>query len=362
MRKLILALFFLTIPLHAEKLEEMLWVLEQQYNSDEPDLEIVREQVGALNRLIAQRTYLFKNKARWWVHPKDDLVLELENIANILAPHEEMLIGFAYYEGMQQGHASTLTTLLNARPTDTLKASLGNYLFGDYSKQVPARSLMVLHELHLADDKLYERLFEQIASEKFRTGNFYTLRLFSSRKDPVEGFNNALLELMEKQSSKYTTDQLDDIIELSVLAMAYSDMIDGMGSRMTVLASRLKGLLSKILNSPHRDEVFAIYPNLDEHINSIIRRVEQDQRRVIPPLGYGLVIDSNNSSSAEQTLEIEETIEVSVMPKSANEESAEIEPVKVTEETTQESSQWWLWLVGALVVFGGLVVVVRRKS
>ncbi|MDQ8208243.1 hypothetical protein QEH52_12035 [Coraliomargarita sp. SDUM461003] len=31
-------------------------------------------------------------------------------------------------------------------------------------------------------------------------------------------------------------------------------------------------------------------------------------------------------------------------------------------EEPEQSSQWWLWLVGALVVLGGLVVVVRRKN
>ena len=36
-----------------------------------------------------------------------------------------------------------------------------------------------------------------------------------------------------------------------------------------------------------------------------------------------------------------------------------VQPVEVTPE---QSSQWWLWLVGALVVLGGLAVVVRRKS
>jgi hypothetical protein len=39
--------------------------------------------------------------------------------------------------------------------------------------------------------------------------------------------------------------------------------------------------------------------------------------------------------------------------------SAEIELV---EEAPEESTNWLLWLIGALVVLGGLVVIVRRKS
>lgn len=41
---------------------------------------------------------------------------------------------------------------------------------------------------------------------------------------------------------------------------------------------------------------------------------------------------------------------------------AEVKPVEVAEETPEQSSQLWLWLVSALVVLGGLTVVLRRKS
>ncbi len=43
-------------------------------------------------------------------------------------------------------------------------------------------------------------------------------------------------------------------------------------------------------------------------------------------------------------------------------EPVEVTPVEVVEETPEQSSQWWLWLVGALIVVGGLGLVLRRKS
>lgn len=43
-------------------------------------------------------------------------------------------------------------------------------------------------------------------------------------------------------------------------------------------------------------------------------------------------------------------------------EAAKVKPVEVAEETSEQSSQWWLWLVGALVVVGGLGLALRRKS
>jgi hypothetical protein len=56
--------------------------------------------------------------------------------------------------------------------------------------------------------------------------------------------------------------------------------------------------------------------------------------------------------------------EISEMQTVKNEakKPAEIKPIEVAEEMPEESSQWWLWLVGALIVVGGLLVVLRRKS
>ena len=44
------------------------------------------------------------------------------------------------------------------------------------------------------------------------------------------------------------------------------------------------------------------------------------------------------------------------------EEPAEAAPVEIVEETPEESTNWLLWLIGALVVLGGLGLVVRRKN
>jgi len=48
--------------------------------------------------------------------------------------------------------------------------------------------------------------------------------------------------------------------------------------------------------------------------------------------------------------------------KPAIEEATEVVTSKPTKEPAKQPSQWWLWLVGALVVVGGLAVVVCRKS
>lgn len=60
---------------------------------------------------------------------------------------------------------------------------------------------------------------------------------------------------------------------------------------------------------------------------------------------------------------VTETTEELSTVKSGVKEPAEVKPVEVAEETPEkQSSQWWLWLIGALVLVGGLAAVVRRKS
>lgn len=40
----------------------------------------------------------------------------------------------------------------------------------------------------------------------------------------------------------------------------------------------------------------------------------------------------------------------------------EVIPIEIAEEPVEQSSQWWLWLIGAVVVIGGLVLMLRRKK
>ena len=265
--------------LHGDVLEEMLQRIEQEHQSEEPDLEYIIENVGALQDAITHRTYPLHRKLGWWNEPEKDLLAELEAIADILTPYEEMLIDLAHYEGIQQGNASTLTLLLNARPTETLKAALENYLFRDYSRGVPERSLFVLYELNLADDLLWERLFREILEEE-RSGdqNFLTLRMLASRNDPVPGFADALLDMIQKDIDSMSQDDPQYGIKLGVSVEAYMHMIDGMGIAMLPVAIKLEKLVLQLMNSPNRDEVLAMYPYFQEQFSSIMRRIRDDVR------------------------------------------------------------------------------------
>ena len=140
--------------------------------------------------------------------------------------------------------------------------------------------------------------------------------------------------------------------------MAYAKMIDGMGIRMASVASELEKLILTIVNSPHADEALAIYPNIEEYIGSIVERVRKDQSRKVPPIGYGLVIDQIGSVPSEPLSEIAEAIEEAAAIK----KTAEVVITEPIEEAIEPSSNWWLWLIGAVVVVGSSILVFRSKK
>jgi len=70
-----------------------------------------------------------------------------------------------------------------------------------------------------------------------------------------------------------------------------------------------------------------------------------------------------NNESGQSNLSIEHQLpEATSAAITRNSTAPNTDGVQSVEVTPEQSSQWWLWLVGALVVVGGLVVVVRRKS
>ena len=60
--------------------------------------------------------------------------------------------------------------------------------------------------------------------------------------------------------------------------------------------------------------------------------------------------------------EVAEEIEKVPQPKPATTETSEVTTPEPSEEPDEKPSNWWLWLVGLLVVVGGVGLVVRRKS
>lgn len=63
-----------------------------------------------------------------------------------------------------------------------------------------------------------------------------------------------------------------------------------------------------------------------------------------------------------EVVEPVQSVEKETSPEPATEELSEIDTLEPSEEATEQSSKLWLWLIGLLVVVGGLGLVLRRKS
>ena len=64
---------------------------------------------------------------------------------------------------------------------------------------------------------------------------------------------------------------------------------------------------------------------------------------------------------SENVIEIPEVVKEVAAPEPAILGSAEVAPVEVVEQTPEKSSQWWLWLIGAVIAVGGILKVRRKK-
>jgi hypothetical protein len=66
--------------------------------------------------------------------------------------------------------------------------------------------------------------------------------------------------------------------------------------------------------------------------------------------------------SSPEKVEAPEVTEEAAAPKQAIEEPAEVVIAQPIEKNVEPSSNWWLWIIGAVVIVGGLGLVLRRKS
>jgi hypothetical protein len=80
--------------------------------------------------------------------------------------------------------------------------------------------------------------------------------------------------------------------------------------------------------------------------------------RVPEPEPYQAQVVSESPATTTES-EAVEAAEKATAPEQATEELASAEP---SAEPTEQSSNWWLWLIGAVLVVGGIGLTLRRKS
>jgi len=74
------------------------------------------------------------------------------------------------------------------------------------------------------------------------------------------------------------------------------------------------------------------------------------------------ILDGWTVDSVLNTSPVKEFTGVTAPEPAIEKEPAEVDVAEPTEEAVEQSSQWWLWLIGAVVVVGGIGLIACRKS
>jgi hypothetical protein len=105
-----------------------------------------------------------------------------------------------------------------------------------------------------------------------------------------------------------------------------------------------------------------VLPRLEKLLE--MRRADGDADfREIEALEYAIFSVSKGLPKKAETTALTSTNppEETTTLEPVNEETAEVVTVEPIEEPVEQSSQWWLWLIGAMVAFGGIGWLVRSK-
>jgi hypothetical protein len=87
----------------------------------------------------------------------------------------------------------------------------------------------------------------------------------------------------------------------------------------------------------------------------------RDLKKTITSLGGVWPEDRTEPEPVVEVATVAEVIEEVTAPEPATEELAEVVVTEPIEGDVEPSSQWWLWLIGAMVAFGGIGWLLRRK-
>jgi hypothetical protein len=145
----------------------------------------------------------------------------------------------------------------------------------------------------------------------------------------VENFFDILIETEEGRV----------IAEETALALLRDGSAD---TSKQLIALRVVGDLGNLSNAPI---VQTYLDNEDERLK----------------LKAGEILDEWEVDSADRTNSVEVSEEVTA-PEPVVERSAKALTTEPTEEPAEKPSDWWLWLIAAVVVIGGLGLALRHKS
>lgn len=169
---------------------------------------------------------------------------------------------------------------------------------------------------------------------------------------------NTLLKILESNGSYHGIEPSAE----KNRAMVKWSFSDGTNAYLTLPTEfDLTGSFSVIYQIMSKVEVeqFEAYRNSDNQpseFESMSSVLDEKLKNLI-------TLDSSPSvtTSTSSTEETAESTEETSAPEPATEKSAEAATPEPSEEPAEPSSNWWLWLIGAVVVVGGILVLRPKK-
>lgn len=297
---------------------------------------------------------------------RDDRVAEIEEI---LAPYEQELLELVFLTKEKYSTAGIALQYLNYLPaTETLASSLFKL-----SKEIDDNESLVgkVHKMiytHQFDDNSFrEGVIDFILEnrdQRTREGRFASVMSGAAMRSAISEMKEVYLNDLSISVNP------DNYIRgsRSLLASRICGAATGMKYFGLLGGEEAVDLIKKRLTEfdPKNESDKPAIQSLEEALEIVSgnRRPEVAfswKGRLLGVSEQALDLwKKKNESTVE---EVAEVIEEVITPEAAiEEEPAEVIVIEPIEKDVEQSSSWWLWLIGALVIVGVLGLVLRKKS
>jgi LPXTG-motif cell wall-anchored protein len=146
--------------------------------------------------------------------------------------------------------------------------------------------------------------------------------------------------------------------------------IFGLASEQSSFEKAMLYAISRHIDFPYRSPTLWMYFPSSNLLHEVSSAAEKRTIEHFPDKRFSDFVSSMNVyllgdgdlDSKPESLSVAQSVQDPIEVKPKIEKSAESETPEPSEEPAEQSSQWWLLLIGAVVVVGGIGLMLRRKS
>jgi len=354
-----------------DRLAEKLFSIYELYTKD-PDSNEVDQALKELDQDFPDPANIVREiESENWGNPSPDRIDQIDSLGRVIEPYSAMLVDLAYNRGGANRHrAERFVWFLP--PNDTTK----NILI-EVSKENLA-AFRALFQTGMFDEQVRQSFVQNLAEDQpFESRwKFAQLSAEWGLSEAIPTYEDALSIPFDPTQISFVghVPAEDGKSGLSYYSVA-SKGVAHLGSEGQSLLPLLKERLKEI-KAAFPDRYNALTAGMTLGIGVLEGRIEQQLETVINGRGainltYGhkpIPYDELRKLTVGLEMDlpmpkIAEAVEKEAAPDPTIEDKpAEVVFAETAEEDVEQSPNWWLWLVGVLVVVGGLGLALRRKS